>query len=96
MNSIFRIFAISVVSAMLFTFPNSAQCNDWLQPSIARAVFTSMDSGNIEQLLESSINAYLGSDNSVKAEQEPSSILIDGSETILIMHGCAEAAAVCP
>jgi len=96
MNSIFRISAICLVSTMLFTFPHLVQSNDWLQPSIARAVSTSMNSGNVEQLLESSSNAYLGSDNSNQAAQEPSSIIIDGSETTLIIHGCAEAAAVCP
>jgi hypothetical protein len=96
MNSIFRILAMCQVSVALFVFPLSAQCNDWLQPSIARAVSTSMTSGNVDQLMESSIIAYPGSDNSAQVPQQPMSTLIDPSEIALIMNSCSEAAAVCP
>jgi hypothetical protein len=96
MNSIFRIFAISVVSAMLLAFPHSGQCNDWLQPSIARAVSTSMTPGDGDQLVESSIIACPGSDNIAQVMQQTISTLIDRSEIALIMHSCSEAAAVCP
>ncbi len=96
MNSISRILAMCLVSIALFVFPLSAQCNDWLQPSIARAVSTSMTSGNVDQLVESSIIAYPVSDNIAQVMQQTMSTLIDPSEISLIMHSCSEAASVCP
>jgi hypothetical protein len=96
MNSFFGILTVCLVSVAFFDFPLSAQCNDWLQPTIARAVSTSMTSGNVDQMVESSIIAYPESDNSAQVTQQPMSTLIDPSEIALIMHSCSEAAAVCP
>ena len=95
MNTMFRIFVVCVMSVMLFTFPAVAQCAD-VQPAIARAVSASMDSENTNKLGKSSIDTELDSDHSAQVTQRTLSFLLDGSENVIIMHGCSEAAAVCP
>ena len=96
MNSIFRFFSISVVLAMVFTFPYTVQCDDWLPPYIARAVCASIDSENIDKLSESSVNTQQALDHSPQVTRQPLSVLIDNPEIIAIMHVCSEAAGITP